>query len=113
MVVAVATEPMPSPSGSAHWRVVLLIGFSCADLGRSKCLSGDCQDGPGVFKDIDGAQYDGQWSGGKWHGQGAETSPYGFGFVGAYQQGIREGKGTLTFTDGSYKYEGEWSKGKM
>lgn len=51
------------------------------------CLSGDCQDGEGVYEDLAGNHYEGSWKDGKQHGNGK-----------------------MRFSDGTVK-EGVWERG--
>src|ERR1039458_1510619 len=53
------------------------------------CLSGDCNNGPGVYTWATGEKYDGQW-----------------------KNSEREGTGEAWWSDGAY-YAGTWANGKM
>ena len=93
-----------------------------AELGQ--CISGDCEDGFGTAKYIDGgtlydgklneegnftysyAKYVGQWKNGQFHGNGTYTYSDGENYVGEYMFGKEHGHGTYTWASGD-KYVGE------
>ncbi len=98
------------------------------------CISGDCQNGYGVFSWANGDQHEGDfkngqangtgtrkyWDGdkyiggykdGKKHGHGAYYWANGDRFVGEYKEGKRNGHGTKTYADGS-SWIGEWQNDK-
>ena len=61
--------------------------------------------------DIDGKNYIGEFSNGKFNGQGTFTWSDGNKYVGEWKDGKMDGQGTLTFSSGE-KYVGEWKDGK-
>lgn len=66
----------------------------------------------------DGDTYEGEWSCGKWHGNGRLISNVGAVTVGCWEHGVLNGYGTYTFSQGDI-YEGDWlnsqwhGKGKL
>ena len=98
-------------------------------------VSGDCDNGYGVWEFDSGARYEGDWVNGnrtgkgvyRWpngesyeghylnnkrHGKGVYTWPNGARYEGDYVDNKRHGKGVHTFADGA-RYEGDWVKGEM
>jgi len=63
-----------------------------------------------------GATYEGEWKGGKMHGQGKWTDPFSLGNTGTYEgeweDDVQHGQGKYTFANGR-TYEGEFKDGKM
>ena len=60
-----------------------------------------------VHKTLDGDIYEGEWSGGKWHGHGRLISNVGAVTTGCWENGVLNGTGTYIFPQGDI-YEGEW-----
>ncbi len=78
---------------------------------QSGCLSGDCENGEGLFAYPDGSKYEGQFRNGKPDGWGTFTNPMGEKYVGTFRQGLRHGKGTLYFSDSTF-ITGDWIEGE-
>ena len=57
-----------------------------------------------------GEKYVGEFSNGKFHGQGTFAHA-GRKYIGQYKEGKRDGYGTITYNDGTIK-RGYWKKGK-
>ncbi len=60
--------------------LILLVTLVCLTFNaceRPECPSGDCVNGKGIALYSDGSKYDGQFKGGKKHGQGIWTFPNG------------------------------------
>ena len=67
--------------------------------------------GSGISSTSDGSSsYDGQWSNGKFNGQGTFIFSDGVKYVGQWKNGEYDGQGTLTYPEGSYT--GQWKNGK-
>ena len=74
------------------------------------CVSGDCQNGQGVYIDVDG-KYVGEFKDNSYHGKGVYTYSNGGKYVGEWKDDLQNGKGIYTYADGR-KYEGGWKDGK-
>jgi len=91
---------------------------------QTGCISGDCQNGKGIFLYSTGDYYEGNFKDNKRHGQG--THFYNNGrylhnsgdkydgdkYVGEFKDDKRNGQGTFFYKDGS-KYVGEFRDNKM
>ena len=78
---------------------------------QSGCLSGNCENGEGVFAYADGSKYEGQFLDGKLHGQGIWYYPDGDKYVGMFNNNYSHGKGAIYHTDGT-QTAGEWVQGE-
>lgn len=78
---------------------------------KEQCLSGDCQDGYGVYQQADGRRYQGPFQNGKPNGNGVYYFTNGERYEGQMKEGVLEGKGTLFFPDGR-TVRGFWQAGK-
>ena len=78
---------------------------------EEKCLSGNCENGYGVYQSADGRRYDGPFKDGKPHGNGIYYFPNGERYEGYMIAGELNGKGALYFPDGRI-IRGYWEKGK-
>jgi len=81
-----------------------------SSISIAECISGDCTNGNGTFKDKYGDKYVGEWKDGKHHGQGTFVEyPSGNKYVGQWKDDKRHGQGTMTYPDwGGMKYVGEF-----
>lgn len=82
---------------------------------QTGCLSGNCDNGNGVFAYPDGSKYEGKFSNGKPNGYGAFFSPNypnSEKYVGNFLNGAKHGTGTLYKTDGSTQ-TGQWREGEF
>jgi hypothetical protein len=77
---------------------------------QTGCISGDCQNGDGIFGYANGSKYEGKFKDGKPHGSGTFKDVNGDVYVGLFRNGLRSGQGTLYLTDGS-KQIGIWKEG--
>ncbi len=78
---------------------------------QSGCLSGNCDNGEGIFAYADGSKYEGQFMDSKPDGWGTFTYTTGDRYVGSYKNGIKHGKGTFFYQDDT-KTTGEWRGGE-
>jgi len=91
---------------------LLLILCGCLPTGHAQCISGNCQNGTGVFVFEDGSRYVGQFQNGKSHGNGTRYYPDGSRYQGSWVRGKAEGKGLKVTANGDKK-QGLWEKGRM
>jgi hypothetical protein len=80
---------------------------------QSGCLSGDCQNGPGVFAYPDGSKYDGSFSNGKFNGTGIFTFANGDHYAGQFKDNFPHGRGVRTHANGQPAEDGEWREGEF
>ncbi len=78
---------------------------------QSGCISGDCENGEGVFAYADGSKYEGQFLDGKSNGWGTFYYPNGEKYIGPFKNGYRHGKGALYHLDDTQTI-GEWKEGE-
>ena len=90
-----------------YFLVLFLLCLSKAVIGQSECVSGDCENGIGIYKWSDEERYEGNWKDGSFNGQGIFYYENGDKYVGNWKSGSRVGQGTLFFADGNL-YMGEW-----
>jgi hypothetical protein len=78
----------------AHAKNTSSLNFkiSTVELTYSPCLSGDCLNGFGVYAELDGLRYEGNWKNGKYHGEGKLTEANGRIKDGIWENGIFKGK---------------------
>ncbi len=74
--------------------------FFAGTVASAQCVSGDCQNGSGVFEYGDGSKYEGEFKDAKRHGQGTRVHADGRVYTGAWQSGRPYGEGTMTYADG-------------
>ena len=76
-----------------------------------ECIQGDCENGQGTYKWLNGDKYVGEFKGGLVNGQGTYTYEGKYQaqmtYVGEFKDGFEHGQGTLTWPDGD-KYVGEF-----
>jgi hypothetical protein len=70
------------------------------------------KDGTVILKHHDGSKYVGGWENGEMEGKGTHIDSDGNRYEGEWKNGEMEGKGILTYQDGSI-FEGEWKNGEM
>jgi len=80
-------------------------------IGFGQCISGDCENGYGVYTWPNGNKYVGEFKDAKINGQGTFTWANGDKYVGEFKDG-KHGQGTFTWTSGN-KYIGEYKDGKQ
>lgn len=77
----------------------------------TECISGDCQNGYGVYTD-EKYHYEGNFKDGKRDGQGKNTDAWGNVYDGNWSNDKYSGFGTFKWKSGE-KYEGNWENGKQ
>lgn len=77
----------------------------------AQCVSGDCQNGDGVYVLPSGAKYYGGFKDGEIHGHGICKYTDGSVYEGQWASRFPEGQGTMTYKDGT-KRSGYWKKGQ-
>ncbi|MEM8526734.1 MAG: caspase family protein [Bacteroidota bacterium] len=77
----------------------------------AQCVSGDCQNGDGVYVLPSGAKYYGGFKDGEIHGHGICKYTDGSSYEGQWANRFPQGQGTMTYRDGT-KRSGYWSKGQ-
>lgn len=70
----------------------------------SGCISGDCNNGYGVFAFADGGRYEGHFKNGSYNGNGIYTWKDGNVYAGEWLNGERNGSGIQYFPDGTNGY---------
>ncbi|MFN5237838.1 MAG: hypothetical protein ACK5FV_11785, partial [Bacteroidota bacterium] len=79
---------------------------------QSGCLSGDCQNGTGIFAYPDGSKYDGNFLNGKFDGEGTFYFANGDVYSGGFRENYPDGKGTRILSD-STRESGDWRQGEF
>ena len=79
---------------------------------QSGCLSGDCENGEGVFAYPDGSKYEGKFGNGKFEGEGTFYFANGDKYVGQFKNNYPDGNGSRFLTNGSVE-TGEWREGEF
>lgn len=91
----------------------LIILITCGALGlAAQCVSGDCQNGKGVYAMPDGGKYIGEFQNGEITGEGACYYLDGSMYRGEWLKGYPHGRGVKILADGSRR-EGDWRKGRL
>ncbi len=78
---------------------------------EDQCISGDCENGYGIYQSADGRKFKGPFKNGKPHGTGVYYFPNGERYEGNMVAGELDGRGALFFPDGR-AIRGYWEKGK-
>ena len=87
----------------------LLAFLHLATAASAQCISGDCSNGIGMYKDSNYV-YEGQFKNGMPHGKGRLLKINGNMYVGGFEYGMYNGTGTLYDGDGS-TYTGSFHQG--
>jgi hypothetical protein len=80
---------------------------------QSGCLSGDCQNGPGVFAYPDGSKYEGNFRNGKFDGDGTFYFANGDKYTGQFKENYPDGHGTRLVKQTGTEETGEWRQGEF
>ncbi len=92
-----------------YWQEAKLIGKNYTE---SACISGDCNNGYGVWIYDTGDMYSGNFKDGYRSGQGTYIYANGESYVGSYNDHKRNGYGTYYWPDGGF-YAGNWKDGNQ
>lgn len=76
------------------------------------CTDGDCENGSGEYRFVDGARYVGDFKKGELHGKGILYYPDGSKYLGNWYKQLQQGMGRLVQPDGTV-YFGMWNKGQF
>lgn len=98
-------------------RILVLAIMVCTTLTSitsldAQCLSGNCQNGKGLFQLDNGAKYSGEFQNGTIHGQGILTFSNGDKYLGTFANQFREGNGKFIFANGD-EYIGQFKQNKF
>lgn len=108
--------------GPVGTKVRLLVGTSESDAREVvvvraelppdvlECLAGDCQGGTGTSVNRFGDRYDGEFQGGRYHGQGKMVEPSGRTYEGSWVEGAASGEGVYVSATG-LRIEGSFDRG--
>jgi hypothetical protein len=79
------------------------------------CISGNCDNGYGVYVFDDGERYEGYWKNNKRNGQGTNNFANGGTYTGEWRDDLKHGYGTYTYPASSEydNYQGFWTDDKM
>lgn len=80
---------------------------------QSGCISGDCQNGDGIFAYPDGSKYEGHFLLGKFGGQGTFSFSNGDKYVGKFKENYPDGLGTRFVASSGGEETGEWKQGEF
>ena len=89
--------------------IILLSFLFSAEQVFSKCISGNCKNGKGVYQMKNGSRYEGEFKDGKFHGKGTYFFFNGSRYEGYWENGEMSGKGTWHYANGM-KLKGTFSK---
>jgi hypothetical protein len=92
--------------------VAVLVLCFLSNLASAQCISGNCQNGKGVFLFESGAKYSGEFQNGVLQGQGILTFTNGDKYLGNFVNQYREGQGKFLFANGD-EYVGKLKKNKF
>lgn len=129
LITGPAGKQVALTAGETKRTVTLIIGEI-----KGYCVQGDCTNGAGIYAEIDGSRYEGQFRNSRFegegkiyfgeelhyagqfrnglrHGWGVETPPNSSRYEGEFSDDIRHGKGKLFQSNGTL-LEGEWVEGR-
>ncbi len=90
---------------------LFVFGVIFSFTAQAQCISGNCQNGTGIFVYPSGAKYVGQFKNGEIAGIGTCYYTDGSKYQGQWRNRFPEGRGIKTFADGT-KWTGQWMKGQ-
>lgn len=117
----VTSSSVPTTSANAALRSQWTKTFANGDSYQGEALhvhdknQKPVKDGQGRYTwASSGAVYEGEWQGGRPHGQGVMTVPGadGYEYTGSFVEGLRSGQGRCRFANGR-TYDGEWKADEM
>jgi hypothetical protein len=88
--------------------ILLLVSSTPA---HAVCISGDCNNGYGVFSWANGDEHEGDFKNGKANGQGTRKYWDGDRYIGGYKDGQKNGHGAYYWRNGD-RFVGEYKNGK-
>lgn len=91
---------------------LFLLTFCYSESLQAQCISGNCQNGSGIFKYPSGARYIGQFKDSQIEGIGSCYYTDGSKYQGEWLRGRPHGNGIKILADGS-RQEGVWEKGQF
>jgi len=80
---------------------------------QSGCLTGDCQNGEGVFAYPDGSKFEGHFANGKFDGQGIFSFANGDKYVGHFKENYPDGVGIRFVKETGAEESGAWKQGEF
>jgi hypothetical protein len=95
-----------------NWFNSLILGSLFVTNLHAQCLDGDCQNGKGTFLFDGGSKYVGAFTNGMMNGKGKVTLPNGNVYDGDWLANTREGNGTYIFANGN-TYIGTFKKNRI
>lgn len=90
-----------------HTLFLCFLFFAIPYAQAQTCLSGNCEEGNGKRKELNGTTYQGEFLNGKYHGYGVWKSLKGGSYQGQWRNGRRNGHGKSILANGN-TYEGNW-----
>ena len=78
---------------------------------QAQCVSGNCEDGYGVYLESNGSRYEGFFENGDYEGFGTIVFSNGDSYIGNWSGGKFSGKGAYTWMNDGSKYIGHWQDG--
>ncbi len=92
---------------------ILLLTALCFSAAKSQaqCVSGNCEDGYGVYVDDNGNRYSGFFKNGEYSGEGTLIFYGGDVYIGSFKNDMVCGKGTYIWGETGEKYFGHWEDG--
>ncbi len=95
---------------TGYYLQFLFLFITCYTV-QAQCVSGDCDNGKGIYIYPSGAKYIGEFQNGEIHGEGICHYTDGSKYQGQWNYRYPEGQGTKTYKDG-VQWTGTWKKGK-
>ncbi|MCC6462072.1 MAG: hypothetical protein IT260_16475, partial [Saprospiraceae bacterium] len=77
---------------------------------QASCLSGDCEDGYGIYRYNSGSRYEGEWKNGVQHGWGTYLYDSGEVYAGFWKNGKKHYFGSYYWKSGAF-FSGLWKNG--
>lgn len=86
--------------------------IALSTIAVAQCIEGNCDNGYGVYIDQDGNRYSGFFSQGNYNGQGVLFFNGGDIYIGSFEDDVFSGVGTYIWSENGEKYFGHWQDGK-
>jgi clan AA aspartic protease (TIGR02281 family) len=94
-----------------HYMVFLILIITPL-ISFSQCISGDCENGVGIYVTKEKDRMEGTWKNGKLEGKSKIAYKSGELYEGNMIQGVKNGVGKYIYSNGDY-YEGSWKNSKQ